>query len=64
MEKERNGGKIFGTALLLVVAFAIGIFFGRNISEKQAANFFKFPALINGDVISCVSFSPLFLVKK
>ncbi|MBP8979008.1 S41 family peptidase [Candidatus Dojkabacteria bacterium] len=43
MEKERNGGKIFGTALLLVVAFAIGIFFGRNISEKQAANFLNFP---------------------
>lgn len=44
MEKERNGGKIFGTALLLVATFVVGIFFGRNISEKQAANFLKFPA--------------------
>jgi hypothetical protein len=36
MENEKNSGKIFGYAIFVVLAFCVGIFFGRNISEKQA----------------------------
>lgn len=34
MQKENNGGKIFGILMLTVVAFCFGVIFGRNIAPS------------------------------
>ncbi len=34
MEKENNGGKVFGILMLTVVAFCFGVIFGRNIAPS------------------------------
>lgn len=47
MENEKNSGKIFGYAIFVVLAFCVGIFFGRNISEKQASSFLTLPGKTN-----------------
>ena len=38
---QKKHSNFFGTALLLVVVFALGIYFGRNVSEKDATNIFS-----------------------
>ena len=38
---QKKYSNFFGTALLLVVVFALGIFVGRNVSEKDATNIFS-----------------------
>lgn len=38
---QKKYSNFFGTALLLVVIFALGIFVGRNVSERDASNIFS-----------------------
>lgn len=38
MEKNNSGVKIFGILTLTVVAFAIGVVFGRNVSAENGSN--------------------------
>lgn len=40
MEEHKKSSNIFGLALLLVAVFSLGIFFGRNVSEKDANSVF------------------------
>lgn len=41
MEEQKKSSNIFGLALLLVAVFSLGIFFGRNVSEKDATGVFS-----------------------
>jgi len=41
MEEHKKSSNIFGLALLLVAVFSLGIFFGRNVSEKDATGVFS-----------------------
>jgi len=36
MDKQKKTTNMFGMALLLVAIFSLGVFFGRNVSEKDA----------------------------
>ncbi len=40
-EQEKKTTNMFGTALLLVAVFVLGIFLGRNVSEKDAGGIFS-----------------------
>lgn len=40
-EQQKKASNFFGIALLLATVFALGIFFGRNVSEKEANGMFS-----------------------
>lgn len=46
MENQQKGNeKILGFSLLLIIVFVLGLFIGRNYSEKDASNILSMPSL-------------------
>lgn len=49
MERENNGGRVFGVLMFIVISFCVGVIFGRNIAPS-GSNLLSFDSSKNVDI--------------